>query len=60
MEPWENPERYKGDLTVRCNGCGEPCAKTSWGKWCYECNVVRMRRINARLAPVRKALGMDN
>jgi hypothetical protein len=60
MEPWQNPEHYKGTRTERCLGCGKGCAKSPWGKWCFKCNVERMQRINARLAPVRKALGMDN
>lgn len=60
MKPWEDRKHYEGEQTVRCNGCGDPCAKSPWGKWCYDCNVIRMRRINARLAPVAKALGMED
>lgn len=59
MEPFEDPTRYEGEKTEKCLGCRAPCTKSPWGKWCYDCNVKRIRRINARLAPVAKALGLD-
>lgn len=43
---------------VRCIGCGKKGAITSWGPWCFDCNVERMDRINRSLAPVAKAFGM--
>jgi hypothetical protein len=57
MEPWEDPEQYKGLPTERCLGCGKGCTESPWGKWCFKCNTERMRRIEARLAPVRRLLG---
>ncbi len=41
-------------------GCVRP-AGTLWSPlWCFNHNVERMRRIDRALAPVRKALGMDD
>jgi hypothetical protein len=34
---------------VRCLGCGEKGCVTSWGDWCFRCNVARMTRISKAL-----------
>jgi hypothetical protein len=41
---------------VRCIGCGTKGCITFWGNWCFNCNVKRMDRINARFDSVRQAL----
>jgi hypothetical protein len=45
-EPWRDPERYKTGKLVRCLGCRTECHEPHWGKWCYDCNVERIDRIN--------------
>lgn len=34
---------------VHCLGCGEKGCVTSWGDWCFTCNVARMMRISKAL-----------
>jgi len=45
-EPWRDQNKYIIGANVKCLGCGVSCHKTCWGKWCYECNVKRIERIN--------------
>ncbi|WP_315729771.1 hypothetical protein [Bradyrhizobium sp. SZCCHNRI2010] len=45
-DPWRDPEKYKTGRRVRCVGCGETCRETHWGKWCFDCNVERIDRID--------------
>lgn len=60
-KPWRDRQHpsYHGEKTEHCLGCGEQCAKSAWGRWCYTCNVTRMTRINDALEPVAKALGVE-
>ena len=50
VEPWRDPERYKTGKLVCCLGCKTECHETRWGKWCFDCNVERIDRINKRVA----------
>lgn len=49
-EAWRDPARYQSGKLVRCLGCRKTCHETPWGKWCYECNVERIDRINGAFA----------
>jgi len=59
MDPWENPEHhsYHGEKKHRCLGCGKPCAKSSWGRWCFPCNFARMSRIDKQMKELAKSIG---
>jgi hypothetical protein len=58
LQPFEDPE-HPGNGAQYQTGkpcieeCGRP-AGTWWSPfWCFECNVARIRRISAKLAPWR-------
>jgi hypothetical protein len=46
LDPWRDPTYYQNGPMCNCLGCGNPCHKTHWGKWCFECNVERIERIS--------------
>jgi len=56
-DPWRDPEYYKEGKLVQCLGCGETCHETFWGKWCYGCNVARIKRISKTLDQLIWELG---
>jgi hypothetical protein len=57
--PYANPDHPGNKMRpkIKCSGCGKLGCVTYWGKWCFECNVIRMDRLNAAFEPIRKALG---
>jgi hypothetical protein len=58
LQAFEDPENpgnssklHTGKLCVE--GCGRP-AGTAWSPhWCFECNVARIRKIDARMKDIR-------
>lgn len=59
LEPWEDPddEGYSTpcDDCTHCVGCGKETKGCRWGPWCFECNVARIRRIDASFARMEAA-----
>lgn len=55
-QPWREIEHYQTGRIVKCLGCGKNCHNTKWGKWCYDCNVERIERINKAFEPFRKTI----
>lgn len=42
---------------LRCWGCGtKGVVGKHWGQWCFECNVRRIRHLDARFDEIRAAL----
>jgi len=59
IEPWEDPTSDGNSKRHRtgkkCIECDNP-AGTAWSRWwCFECNVKRMRRINASLDSIARS-----
>lgn len=59
IDPWRDPTYYENGPVTVCLGCGCACRETHWGKWCFECNVERIKRITKTLqdlaVPVSRA-----
>ena len=58
MKAWRD-RNHKGNKIrpyVRCIGCGKHGCITHWGDWCFDCNVKRMDRINARFEPLERSI----
>ena len=60
--PWRDPNhesyhRSRKPGKHRCIGCAKACTYTAWGAWCFDCNVVRMRRINKGMAQLARSIG---
>lgn len=60
--PWADPNhesyhrsRKRGKHS--CLGCRKACTYSAWGPWCFDCNVVRMRRINKGMAQLARSIG---
>ncbi len=53
--PYRDPAHPGNELRpkVKCVGCGKLGCVTAWGPWCFDCNVERMDRIDAKFEPVR-------
>lgn len=51
MIAYQDPSHpsYHGTKVAECYGCGEQCAKSSWGPWYHSCNVKRLDRIGSSL-----------
>jgi hypothetical protein len=60
--PWRDEKHpsYHGPRNYPCLGCGKPCAKSAWGKWCHPCNVERMTRINKSMAELARSIGDED
>lgn len=51
LKAFEDPDHPGNRIRpeARCLGCGKLGCVTYWGDWCFDCNVVRIRRISASL-----------
>jgi hypothetical protein len=58
MKPWQDPDHPGNKIrpNLYCIGCGTKGVITSWGKWCFKCNVERMTLINATFDSLRTSL----
>jgi hypothetical protein len=58
---WQDPDHPGNKIRpkVRCVGCGKLGCITAWGPWCFECNVPRMTRIDARIEEMAKSIGLS-
>ena len=61
MKKWAdiNHPSYHGKKTVSCLGCGERCSRSSWGPWCFTCNVYRMTGINRSMVEIARSIGEE-
>lgn len=57
MTPWRDEKKYDGPKRYKCLGCRCACARSAWGKWCFECNVKRMERLNKSMASAARSIG---
>jgi hypothetical protein len=58
MKSWQNPDHPGNKIRpkVKCIGCGKFGCVTAWGRWCFECNVERMTRLDKRFEKIDEIL----
>ncbi len=61
-QPWADPGHPGNRIRwrIRCLGCRQMGCTTSWGPWCFKCNVARMTRLSASFTDIAKSYGIEN